>query len=361
MRAPRRQTQDFDGSIQQQIRLSLVTEHTSSKRDDGAGRSKRLTQPAAAGVPRAFEAQTRAVPLRENRSRSRRGCMAFSRFVVLAILTGPVLTFGQGASGSLSAQAAASASAQSDNSKQQTASPSSGAATSGTPGQSKGGATSNEVPVGTTICAVLTKTVDAKKAKAGDEVAAKATLAVLAHGKVIIADGAKISGHIVKAMARSHGNPESEVNIVFDRAALKDGGEMPLMLTVQAIGYGGLPLAAEEDPETLGPYSGPPTLGPQGPYGVRHSSVPRPQTQPLSTPEIPLGGRGEAGTGSLTTPALDVGSKGVVGMPGLELSEASEAARGSVVSSSTKDVRLETGSQLVLRVIAEKAGGGSQK
>lgn len=288
--------------------------------------------------------------------------MAFSRFVVIvAILAGPALPLVQGASSRSLTQDAAPASAQSEHSKAVTASASSGAATQGTSEQSKSDAAPNGLPVGTTICAVLTKTVDAKKAKAGDEVAAKATLAVLAHGKVIIAEGAKISGHVVKAMARSHGNPESEVNIVFDRAALKDGGEIPLTLTLQAIGYGGVPFATEEDPESSGPYDGPPIFEGQGPTGMRHSNVPRAQTQPLSTPDIPRGGRGESGRANSTAPALDVGSKGVVGMPGLELSEASEAARGSVVSSSRKDVRLETGSQLILRVIAGKAEGGSQK
>jgi len=44
-------------------------------------------------------------------------------------------------------------------------------------------------------------------------------------------------------------------------------------------------------------------------------------------------------------------------MPGLALSEGSEPTQGSVISSSTKNVKLETGSQLILRVIDEKAEG----
>jgi biotin carboxyl carrier protein len=271
--------------------------------------------------------------------------------VLFSVVTAIVLagaTLAHSAFGRSSGRVSAS-SAQSENSKQQTVPPSSGPATQAPAAESKGDAVPNELPVGTTICAVLTKTVDAKKAKAGDAVAAKATLAVLSHGKVMIADGAKISGHITKASARSFGNPESEVRIVFDHVVLKDGGEMPLALTVQAIGYGGIPLPTEGDPGEHSPY--PPPLASQEPSSTRHSSVPQPQ--PLETPEIPRAGPAEHGTASSTTnPALDVGSKGVVGMPGLTLSEASQAPRGSAVSSSSRNVKLESGSQLILRVIA---------
>jgi hypothetical protein len=265
------------------------------------------------------------------------------RFLVVAAVILAGLTLAHGAFGRSSGPLTTS-SARSENSKQQAAAASSGRTRQGPAAESKGDAAPNELPVGTTICAVLTKTVDAKKAKAGDGVAAKATLAVLSHGKVMIADGARISGHIMKARARSPDNPESEVRIVFERVALKDGGEIPLALTVQAIGYGGLPLPTEGDPGEHSPY--PPPLASQEPSSVRHSSAPHPQPQPLETPDIPRG------TGNPTNPALDVGSKGVVGMPGLTLSEASGAARGSVVSSSSKNVKLESGSQLILRVIA---------
>jgi hypothetical protein len=289
---------------------------------------------------------------------------------VAVILAGLALT--QGALGGPSGRSAGS-SAQADDAKQQTAATTSGApqqaATSGASGavpkdpaaQPRGEAASNELAVGTAICAVLTQTVDAKKAKAGEAVSARTTLAVLSHGRVLIANGAKISGRVTKAKARSGGNPESELRVVFDRATLKDGSEMRLALTVQAIGYGGLPQSTSTDPEASNPF-GPisnPQLSGTGTTPMRHSGVPQPQPlprpQPMETPDLD-----RAGT-SGGNPVLDVGSKGAVGLPGLVLTEGLDTNQGSAVKSTIKNVRLENGSQLILRVIADKAEGASQK
>src|ERR1700740_3136843 len=134
MLTPRRRTygKDFDGALELRIRFPFLIQRTSSKPDYGAQRSKGLAQPATADVPHGFEAQPGAVPVRKNRKRSERDGMAFSRFVViLAILAGPALPLAQGASGRSLTQDPAPASAQSDHSKPQTASASSGAATQG--------------------------------------------------------------------------------------------------------------------------------------------------------------------------------------------------------------------------------------
>jgi hypothetical protein len=208
------------------------------------------------------------------------------------------------------------------------------------------------VPAGTTICAVLTKGIDAKKAKPGDALIAKASLAVVAHGKIVIANGAKIAGRITAVKAHSRGNPASEVEIVFDHVALKEGGTIPLALTVQAIGYGGWPAPEPEDPKAYGPYAPASNASQEGSSpNARHTSGLPPRLLPAdpadpaqpSPPEFP--GR-EAGQ-----PALDAASKGMVRLPGLRLTEGLDEQRGSVISSSTKNVKLERGSELILRVI----------
>src|SRR5215469_12595685 len=313
--------------------------------------------PALSRQPEVFDAaiQRRSSIFRlRSIFRAREGKGASRLWAIFAIVAVLSLTLTSGAFARFPTQDASATNTQSDKSKRSGEPAASPAAKPDTGKGSKGDAVPNELPVGTTICAVLTKTVDAKKAKAGDGIAARATLAVLSHGKVIIADGARISGHIVKVTARSRSNPQSEVSMVFDHATLKGGGEVPLALTVQAIGYGGLPLTMMQgDTDSSSPFAGPPSLVGAIPSGSRHSGVPRPQSQPISTPDGPGARSGESGVGT----ALDVGSQGVVGMPGLALSEGSEPPQGSVISSSTKNVKLETGSQLILRVIDEKAEG----
>lgn len=201
--------------------------------------------------------------------------------------------------------------------------------------------------VGRVIYAELTQTIDARKAKIGEPIAAKVTLAVLSRGEVLIADGAKISGHVTEAKRRSKKNPESVLGIVFDRAELKEGGELPLVVTVQAVGIGGFSTGRAPDAtriDTNGQYSGATAL--PGAPGHPTGSAMTP-----AAAELPEAAR---------QPALDLGSKGVIGLSDLNLKEGIDQ-RGSLVTSITKDVKLDHGDELVLRVIAPRGAGAGTK
>src|SRR4051794_955400 len=76
---------------------------------------------------------------------------------------------------------------------------------------------------GTVINATLSKSIDSKKAKAGDAVEAKTTSDVKAEGKTIIPRGSKLIGHITQASARGKGDADSTLGIAFDHAVLKNG------------------------------------------------------------------------------------------------------------------------------------------
>lgn len=208
--------------------------------------------------------------------------------------------------------------------------------------------TTEQLPPGTTICAVLDKTLDTKKAKAGDAIVAKTTMAVLAHGKVVIATGEQVLGHVTRVTVRSGNNAKSEVGVAFDRVVLKDGSQMPLPLTLQAIGYGGLPLPTEDEPASNSPYSATSSAG-TGLAGsaARRSNFPPPRPDPSDAPTPAPPGITPG------SPILDVGSKGVVGIKGLTLKEGADAGHGSVISADGKNVRLDRGSQLILRVVTK--------
>jgi hypothetical protein len=207
----------------------------------------------------------------------------------------------------------------------------------------------SQLPAGTTICAVLEKTVDARKAKAGDAIVGKTTMAVLWHGKVVIASGARIVGHVTDVAVHSKSQAKSELGITFDRVVLKGGGEVPLQTVVQAIGYGGLPRPGEQQEDTIAnpTYSaGAAAAAMSGGAANRRSNpeAPRIETSGTPTPEAP--------ESAAANPALDAGSKGVVGIDGLTLTEGSTAARASVIEAKNKNVKLERGTQLILRIIA---------
>src|ERR1700682_1143142 len=89
---------------------------------------------------------------------------------------------------------------------------------------------------GSVIPVQLTRTIDAKKAKTGDEVVAKVMQDLKTNsGEVIVSKDTKILGHVTEAQAHSKEQKESQVGIAFDRAVEKNGNEMQLPMSIQAI------------------------------------------------------------------------------------------------------------------------------
>src|SRR5258707_10759250 len=88
---------------------------------------------------------------------------------------------------------------------------------------------------GTAFNATLSSPIDSKKCKPGDAVSAHTTEAVKSEGKTVIPKGTKLVGHVTQASARAKGESESSLGIVFDRAILKNGQEIPLSAGIQAI------------------------------------------------------------------------------------------------------------------------------
>src|SRR6185312_15610974 len=68
------------------------------------------------------------------------------------------------------------------------------------------GSSSAALSSGTAMQAELTKSLDAKKAKPGDQVTAKLTQDVKQDGKVVLLKGSKLKGHVTEAQAKSKEN-----------------------------------------------------------------------------------------------------------------------------------------------------------
>jgi hypothetical protein len=206
-----------------------------------------------------------------------------------------------------------------------------------------------DLAAGTTICATLTKPIDSRKAKPGLAIAATVTLPVLSHGKVLIPNDAKIIGHVTLAQPRSRDGVESELAIVFDRALLKDGSELPLALTIQAIGRPAPPpvLQDNDDPDATIRRGNPDGSAPsprQGGFPHPHPGDPPQATSP------------DADSLNLRHPVLDASNHGTIGLPDLILMESADPATGSTVRSAKNDVKLDAGTELVLRVISPTSG-----
>lgn len=238
------------------------------------------------------------------------------------------------------------------------------AAQAGTPPSSSPGSTATPNPnanlattplqSGSIIYVELAKSVDAKKAKVGDEIQARASQAALSQGRVVVPKGAKIIGHLTQVTQRS-GEQRSQLTFNFDHALLKDGTQVPLSVTVQALG-GGTSAVTPFD-------SSAGNMG--GNRGISSSGMPGRTAASEAGPGYGasggMGGTGSTTAGSGATPTgggistpdsgpatvhLNAGSKGVVGLSGLSMSSSSE---GTVVTSDKKNVKLDSGIELVLR------------
>jgi hypothetical protein len=242
-------------------------------------------------------------------------------------------------------------------------------------GQASAGASTNQnepsgsLTAGTAVNAQLSQTIDSKKAKPGETVTAQTTDAVKAESRVVLPKGTKLIGHVTRATARSKGDADSVLAVQFDRAVLKDGREIPLQVTIQALASD--QRAAAVNPEELQPAGniegGAAGAGAAGNRGVvggvgstvggaasgAASTVPRTAQDPTGAVNSTVGGAANAAgrtQGGLTASGeLTPTSRGVFGIDGLSLnSNAANSTEGSVITSAGKNVRLDSGTKLLL-------------
>jgi hypothetical protein len=210
-------------------------------------------------------------------------------------------------------------------------------------------AAAQRIAPGSVIPVQLTKTIDAKKAKPGDEVTAKVTMDLKTNsGEVLVPKDTKVTGHVTEAQARSKDQKESQVGIAFDHATLKDGS-VALPMSIQAV------IAPTNNENSgSGVDQGPAAGGsaPTSPMGAGRSggmsgsgqtqaSTPSPNAVPTTGTDTQHGG---------TRPQINGNTQGVVGISGLKLDAGQNATQGSVLSSEKNNVKVESGTMLLLKV-----------
>src|ERR1700733_8966214 len=116
-----------------------------------------------------------------------------------------------------------------------TAQPAAPAATARNAASAPAGAASKIAP-GSVLPVELTKGINAKKAKKGDEVVAKVIQDLRnPQGTLIIPKDTRVVGHVTEAQAHSKEQQQSELAIAFDHAVLKNGETMQMPMSIQAI------------------------------------------------------------------------------------------------------------------------------
>jgi hypothetical protein len=239
----------------------------------------------------------------------------------------------------------------------------------------KSQAGSASLGAGTAINAELDKSLDSKKLKVGDSVTARTTQAVKEDGKVVLPKGTKLTGRVTRASARGKGDSDSTLALQFDRAELKGGQEMTLQLNLQALAaapgvtpIGGDDLQGMGSAGASGSMSGGSRAGVGAPVGGAVSGAAGTAARTTggvagaadstvnSTTNAAAGAAGSAGAtsqgaigGLNSSGQLTSNSRGVFGLSGLSLTaDSSNSTQGSVIASSGKSVRLDTGTRLLL-------------
>jgi len=207
---------------------------------------------------------------------------------------------------------------------------------------------------GTPLNAELSATLDSKKAKPGDPVIGHTTDAVKADGNTVTPKGAKLVGHVTRSSARSKGDADSVMAIQFDKVILKNGQEIAVSVWIAAIAS-----APRSAPQTGADQSSP-GLNPVAGTGSAAAAG-----SPMRTTRVPVVGdpsTDSSASGVPTDPAgsvdatgkISASSRGVLGLEGLHLStEASSDVPGSIITSSGKNVHLDSGIRLLLIVQSE--------
>ncbi len=238
-----------------------------------------------------------------------------------------------------------------------TTQPATGQPAASQPATGPAGAAANQsspkIAPGSVIPVQLTKTIDAKKAKTGDEVVAKVTMDMkTTSGEVLVPKDTKVVGHVTEAQARNKDQKESQMGIAFDRAELKDGQSMNLPMSIQAVigqqnnnanAQGGGDQGASSPSAPGGATPNASTSA--GRPGMAGST---PQPSPSATAGADTTSNDSQAKNS--TPRITGQTQGVVGISNLTLASGPNGAQGSVMSSEKNNVKLESGTMLLLKV-----------
>jgi len=238
------------------------------------------------------------------------------------------------------------------------------------------------------MSATLERPVDARRAKPGDEVAAEMDEDFVTQSGVTIPRGAKLVGRVTEARphTRGEGAAASQLGIVFDKAVLEGGREVPMHATIQAVaaarsqvqgragpashdvGAFGASRASGSGAGNLGGGLGGSAVGAGG--GLAGGVTGRAGAAIGGVTRVSGAGVGAAAGGAAGVAAqggavlgssagavgglsssgrLIAGSRGVFGLRDVGIaSGAAAGAQGTVLTSASRNVRLDGGTQLLL-------------
>jgi len=211
----------------------------------------------------------------------------------------------------------------------------------------------------TTVNAVLIDTLDSRKNKPGDAVRARTSEDVQANGVIIIPRGTKLIGQVTEAQTAARKTEHARLGIVFDRAELKNGRQVPLHTTFYALAA---PQGATNSRSAVatGGFGGGLGSGGASIGDLMSASTSADETSALNFGRSPqeflkpspgaVGGLNGSGT-------LYGSSRGVFGLSDISLEPNADPNNGSsVILENARSVHLSIGTRLLLSVDSKGQG-----
>jgi len=165
-----------------------------------------------------------------------------------------------------------------------------------------------------TFTVELIKPLDSRKLKEGDAVEAKLTGNITLPSGATVPRGTNVLGHVTEAKARSKSDSQSSLGISFDKIAGPDGEDTPIHGVIQAVAPN------PNDEITTGDYI--------GYHGLDEATAKPPKPDNRRDP----------------IPILNETSQGALGIKNMQL------GAGGVLTSSGKEVKLDSGTRMLLNV-----------
>lgn len=195
-------------------------------------------------------------------------------------------------------------------------------------------------PQSETVQVELLKSVKTKSAKVGDEVKARTVTPLIVNHGQVIPTGSIVVGRILAVQPDAPGTDSSFVTLAFDSVNLQHGQTLPLKFSLLAAMKPGE--SAQEQQAQQQAANSPPAGPAQPEMQVLHGAPQTPHNEPetLKNTAKPAANPGVAAqTGS------------VIGMPNVTLEIAEGSSSSSTFRSPRKNLQLEGGLQLILKVV----------
>jgi hypothetical protein len=179
------------------------------------------------------------------------------------------------------------------------------------------------LPTDAGIVAKLTTSLDLQQCKPGDTIEVQASDDLKSGKTVLLKKGSLVVGHVTLVEPPTASQAETMIGIVFDTVKPQNGPQASTLLLIRAIA-----------PE---------------PSGATNSSISEGRGMPGATDNAAAAGRVSAGTGP--GGRLSLTSVGVTGIPHLRIGSRRDSKGNAVtiLSTSSSDVKLKKGTQLLLK------------